>query len=264
MSTSQAQSKTTLEDLIELMATLRSEKGCPWDRKQTKASIKPYILEESYEVVDAVEKNDSQKIKEELGDVLFQVVFYAQLLKEEDQLDIYDILESVHRKMVRRHPHVFGGVELTDASEVPEIWERMKHMEKTERNSVLDDVPNDLPSLMKAQHIQSKASHAGVEWDNYQQALDKLDEEFSELRQAYEHGKPEMIEDEFGDLLFTLVSIARFLNVNPDNALRRANAKFTKRVTTIEKHLQSMQKEWKDMSPEEIARMWDAAKSETQ
>lgn len=244
------------------MATLRSEKGCPWDRKQSKDSLKPYIIEESYEVVEAVDEKDPQKIKDELGDVLFQVVFYAQLLQEEDGLDIYDIIEGVHSKMVRRHPHVFGEVNVKDADEVLVNWEQIKQTEKSsERASVLDGVPKDLPSLIKAHRIQSKVSHVGFEWENYHQVLEKLDEEFSELRQAYKHGDIEEVEDEFGDLLFVLVSIARFLDVNPDNALRKAISKFTKRFNSIEEHMQDMNKVWQDMSTEEMDRMWAEAKN---
>lgn len=262
MSTSKRQKKVTLEDLTELMATLRSEKGCPWDRKQSKDSLKPYIIEESYEVVEAVDEKDPQKIKDELGDVLFQVVFYAQLLQEEDGLDIYDIIEGVHSKMVRRHPHVFGEVNVKDADEVLVNWEQIKQTEKSsERASVLDGVPKDLPSLIKAHRIQSKVSHVGFEWENYHQVLEKLDEEFSELRQAYKHGDIEEVEDEFGDLLFVLVSIARFLDVNPDNALRKAISKFTKRFNSIEEHMQDMNKVWQDMSTEEMDRMWAEAKN---
>ena len=263
MSTSQQKKKVTLEDLTGLMVTLRSEKGCPWDRKQTKDSLKPYIIEESYEVVEAVDERDPQKIKDELGDVLFQVVFYAQLLQEEDGLDIYDIIEGVHSKMVRRHPHVFGDADVKDANEVLVNWEQIKQTEKSaERASVLDGVPKDLPSLIKAHRIQSKVSHVGFEWENYHQVLEKLDEEFSELRQAYKHGDIEEVEDEFGDLLFVLVSIARFLDVNPDNALRKAISKFTKRFNAIEQQMQDMNKAWQDMSTEEMDSLWAEAKVE--
>ncbi len=263
MSKAQQRKKVTLEDLTELMATLRSEKGCPWDRKQTKDSLKPYIIEESYEVVEAVDEKNPQNIKDELGDVLFQVVFYAQLLQEEDGLDIYDIIEGVHSKMVRRHPHVFGEVDVENADEVLVNWEQIKQTEKSaERASVLAGVPKDLPSLIKAHRIQSKVSHVGFEWENYHQVLEKLDEEFSELRQAYKHGDIEEVEDEFGDLLFVLVSIARFLDVNPDNALRKAIAKFTSRFNAIEQKMQDMNKVWQDMSTKEMDRMWEEAKSE--
>lgn len=255
------QKKATLEDLVELMATLRSEQGCPWDRKQTKDTIKPYIIEETYEVVEAVDERSPEKIREELGDLLFEIVFYAQLLKEEDGIDIYDIIETVHTKMIRRHPHVFGEVKVNNAEEVLVNWELIKKEEKkAERKSVLDGVPKHLPSLLRAHRIQSKASHVGFEWENFHQVLEKLDEEFSELRQAYKHENLEEIEDEFGDLLFVLVSIARFLHVNPDDALRKAITKFTDRFTQIERAMQTMNKDWKDLSGEEMDALWQQAK----
>ena len=253
--------KITLEDLLELMATLRSEDGCPWDRDQTKDSLKPYVIEESYEVVEAVDEQAPHKIKEELGDLLFQIVFYAQLLKEEDHIDIYDIIETVHTKMIRRHPHVFGEVSVNNAEEVVVNWEQIKQKEKaSERSSILDGVPKKLPSLLRAHRIQSRASQAGFEWENFHQILEKLDEEFSELRQAYKHGNIEEIEDEFGDLLFVLVSISRFLKVNPDNALRKAIEKFTTRFTSMEQKMQEMNKEWKDIAAEETERLWNEVK----
>lgn len=255
------QKKATLEDLVELMATLRSEPGCPWDRKQTKDSIKPYIIEEAYEVVEAVDERSPEKIREELGDLLFEIIFYAQLLKEEDGIDIYDIIETVHTKMIRRHPHVFGEVKVNNAEEVLVNWEQIKKEEKkAERKSVLDGVPKHLPSLLRAHRIQSKASHVGFEWENFHQVLEKLDEEFSELRQAYKHENLEEIEDEFGDLLFVLVSIARFLHVNPDDALRKAITKFTARFTQIERAMQTMNRDWKDLSGEEMDALWKNAK----
>ncbi len=253
------QKKTTLEDLVELMATLRSEQGCPWDRKQTKDTIKPYIIEETYEVVEAVDERNPEKIREELGDLLFQIIFYAQLLNEEDDIDIYDIIETVHTKMIRHYHVMFGEAKVNNAEEVIN-WEQIKKEEKAERKSILDGVPKHLPSLLRAHRVQSKASHVGFEWENFHQVLEKLDEEFSELRQAYKHGNFEEIEDEFGDLLFVLVSIARFLNVNPDNALHKAITKFTARFTHIERAMEAMNKDWRDLSGEEMDVLWKNAK----
>jgi tetrapyrrole methylase family protein/MazG family protein len=253
--------KITLEDLVELMAILRSERGCPWDRKQTTDSIKPYIIEEAYEVVEAVDERNPEKIKEELGDLLFQIVFYAQLLKEENGIDIYNIMEDIHTKMIRRHPHVFGEMTVKNAEEVLVNWEQIKQIEKkAERNSILDGVPKHLPSLLRAHRIQSRASNVGFEWENFQQILEKLDEEFSELRQAYKHGDLEEIEDEFGDMLFVLVSISRFLQVNPDNALKKAISKFTSRFTYIEQQMKTLRKEWKDLSQEDMDTLWKESK----
>lgn len=260
----QAPQKVTLETLVELMATLRSENGCPWDKKQTKDSIKMYLIEEAYEVVEAVDERKPVKIQEELGDVLFQIVFYAQLLSEEDQIDIYDIIQTIHAKMIRRHPHVFGDIHVKNAEEVLVNWEQIKQEEKKqERTSILDGVPKDLPSLLRAHRIQSKASHVGFEWENFQQILEKLDEEFSELRHAYKYGNIEEIEDEFGDVLFVLVSISRFLKINPDEALRKAITKFTTRFTSMEQRMQELNKTWKDMSSDDMDAFWKEAKQAT-
>ena len=253
----------TLEDLVKLMATLRSEHGCPWDKKQTKASIKPYIIEESYEVVEAVDEQDPQKIREELGDLLFQIVFYAQLLSEADGINIYDIMQTVYTKMIRRHPHVFGEATVKNAEEVLVTWEQIKQEEKkAERSFLLEGIPKSLPSLLRAHRIQSKASHVGFEWENFDHILEKLDEEFYELRHAYKHGNIEEIEDEFGDVLFVLVSIARFLEINPDDALQKAITKFATRFTAIEQQMKAMGKAWQDLTGEEMDRLWQEAKVE--
>lgn len=253
--------QVTLEDLMELMATLRSDKGCPWDKKQTKATIKPYIIEETYEVVEAVEEQNPHKMQEELGDLLFEIVFYAQLLSEEDGITLYDIMKTVYTKMVRRHPHVFGDVQVNTAEDVVVNWELIKQEEKkAERNSVLEGVPKNLPSLLRAHRILSKASHAGFEWENIDQILEKLDEEFYELRQAYKGGDIDAIEDEFGDVLFVLVSIARFMNVNPEDALQKAIKKFTSRFQHMEQRMKSDGKGWKDLSTTEMDLLWKEAK----
>ena len=261
MNATNPKEKITLEDLIALMATLRSENGCPWDKKQTKASIKPYVIEESYEVVEAVDEQDPQKIREELGDLLFQIVFYAQLLSEEDGINLYDIMATVYTKMIRRHPHVFGAVKVENAAEVLVNWEQIKQEEKkAERSSILEGVPKNLPSLLRAHRIQAKASHVGFEWENLDQILAKLDEEFLELRHAYKQGNIDAIEDEFGDVLFVLVSIARFLEINPDDALKKAITKFTRRFTAIEQKMKAQGKAWKDMTGAEMDQLWKEAK----
>jgi tetrapyrrole methylase family protein/MazG family protein len=257
-----SQKKTTLEDLVELMATLRGENGCPWDKKQTKASIKPHIIEEAYEVAEAVDEQDPRKMQEELGDLLFEIVFYAQMLSEEDGIDIYDIIKMIHTKMVRRHPHVFGDTNVKDADEVLVNWEQIKQEEKkAERDSVLEGVPKNLPSLLRAHRIQSRASNMGFEWEDTQQILEKLDEEFYELRHAYKEGDIEKIEDEFGDLLFVMVNIARFLKINPDDALQKAIKKFTTRFQQMEQQMKAKGKAWKDLTPETMELMWEEAKA---
>lgn len=256
------QRNVTLEDLIELMHVLRGEQGCPWDKKQTQDSIKPYLIEETYEVIEAVEERNPEKIREELGDLLFQIVFYAHLLSEEGQGTLYDIMETVHTKMIRRHPHVFSSVHVKNVEEVLVNWEQIKQEEKKqERSSVLEGVPRELPSLLRAHRIQSKASHVGFEWENFPQILEKLDEEFYELRQASKHGGIEEIEDEFGDVLFVLVSIARFLNINPDDALKKAISKFTSRFQSMEQQMREHGKTWQDLTGEEMDALWAAVKN---
>jgi tetrapyrrole methylase family protein/MazG family protein len=253
--------KITLEDLIKLMATLRGENGCPWDKKQTKATIKPYIVEETYEVAEAVDENDPAKLREELGDLLFEIIFYAQMMTEEDGIDIYDIMADIHTKMVRRHPHIFGDVKVSGADEVLVNWEQIKQEEKkAERNSVLEGVPKNLPSLLRAHRLQSKASNVGFQWENFQQVIEKLDEEFYELRHAYKTGDVAQIEEEFGDMLFVMVSVARFLRVNPDNALQKAIKKFTTRFQHIEQQVKASGKDWKEMSLAEMEHLWQESK----
>jgi len=254
--------KIRLEDLVELMATLRGENGCPWDKKQTKTTIRPYIIEETYEVAEAVDENDPAKLREELGDLLFEIIFYAQMMTEEDGIDIYDIMADIHAKMVRRHPHIFGDVKVSGADEVLVNWEQIKQEEKkAERNSVLEGVPKNLPSLLRAHRLQSKASNVGFQWENFQQVIEKLDEEFYELRHAYKTGDVAQIEEEFGDMLFVMVSVARFLRVNPDNALQKAIKKFTTRFQHIEQQVKAAGKDWKDMSLGEMEHLWQESKS---
>lgn len=255
------QPRVTLEDLVELMATLRGENGCPWDKKQTKATIRPYIIEETYEVAEAVDENDPVMLKEELGDLLFEIVFYAQMMREEDGIDIYDIIAGIHAKMVRRHPHIFGDTSVSGADEVVVNWEQIKQEEKKgKRTSVLEGVPKDLPSLLRAHRLQSKASNVGFQWENFQQVIEKLDEEFYELRHAYKSGDAEQLEEEFGDMLFVMVSVARFLNINPDNALQKAIQKFTRRFQRIERHVKAEGRQWSEMSVDEMETLWQEAK----
>lgn len=256
-----ANKKITLEDLVALMATLRGEHGCPWDKKQTKAMIKPYIIEETYEVAEAVDEGEPKMLKEELGDLLFEIIFYAQMMTEEDGIDIYDIMEGIHTKMVRRHPHIFGDVKVDSADDVVVNWEQIKQEEKkAERDSVLEGVPKNLPSLLRAHRLQSKASNIGFRWENFQQIIEKLDEEFYELRHAYKSGDSEQIEEEFGDMLFMMVSVARFLKINPDNALQKAIKKFTTRFQHIEQHVKTTGKQWNEMSIGEMEQLWEESK----
>src|SRR3989442_8912452 len=212
-----AMPKRSFDELVGLMTTLRGPNGCPWDRKQTLASLKPFIVEEAYEVVDAIDRNERGALAEELGDFLLQAVFVAEITREEGSFDIYDVITSIHDKLVRRHPHVFGNVEARDAEQVLVNWEKLKNEErKAENKSVLAGVPQSLPALLKASRLTEKAARVGFDWRRADDVFAKIDEEIAELRQAIEGKNPQNIHDEIGDLLFSIANIARKLGVNPE------------------------------------------------
>src|SRR6267143_734238 len=212
--------KRTFEQLVQLMATLRAPGGCPWDRKQTLPSLKPFVIEEAYEVVDAIDRDDRAALVEELGDFLLQAVFIAELTREEGSFDIYDAITAIHDKLVRRHPHVFGDVEAKDADQVLVNWEKQKNEErKAENKSVLAGVPQSLPALLRASRLTEKAARVGFDWRRTEDVFDKVDEELGELREAIRAGDESHIQEELGDLLFTIANIARKLNVNAEDAL---------------------------------------------
>src|SRR5947207_5656927 len=207
--------RRSFDELVQLMTTLRGLNGCPWDRKQTLPSLKPFIIEESYEVVDAIDRDDRLDLCEELGDLLLQAVFAAEVTREEGSFDIYDSVTAIYEKLVRRHPHVFADVEANNAEQVLVNWEKLKNEErKAENKSVLAGVPQSLPAVLKASRLTEKAARVGFDWRRTEEVFDKLDEEIAEVRQAIESGDEGKIHDEIGDLLFTVANIARKLNVN--------------------------------------------------
>jgi MazG family protein len=226
------------ERLVAIMAQLRGPDGCPWDREQSFDSIKPYLLEETYEVLDAIDKGDWPALADELGDLLLQAVFFAQMASEENKFRIDDSLDAIVQKLIRRHPHVFADGDAKTADDVKRRWDEIKADEKKSKGerprSLLDSVPRKLPALIEAQQIASKAAGVGFDWDNPEQVLDKLDEELGELARARQTGSAEELEGEIGDLLFVLVNLARFLKVDPEQALRRTNAKFRRRFLHVE------------------------------
>lgn len=227
----------TIQTLLDIMACLRNaDKGCPWDRQQTFRSIAPYTLEEACEVVDAIERDDMSGLRDELGDLLFQVVFHARMASESGWFDFSDVVRGICDKMVRRHPHVFAGAEIADADAQTLAWESHKQKEKgTISGSVLDGVPLALPALMRADKLQKKASRAGFDWPDIRGVFDKVEEEMGELRAEIEEGLDrEAIKDEAGDLLFAVVNLVRHAGAEPESALRRANRKFTKRFQQVE------------------------------
>ncbi len=249
------------EDLVSLFARLRAPGGCPWDRAQDHRSLKPYIIEEAYEVVEAIEERDPKKLKEELGDLLGQVIFNAQIAKEDGLFDIEEVISGQMEKMTRRHPHIFGRTKVKDAAEVLLNWEQIKYREKKkERPSALDGVPKHLPALLKAHRIQDKAARLGFDWEHIDGAFAKLEEELQEFSKAYAGGKKKEITDELGDILFTLVNLSRFLNVDPEGALRGTIDKFTSRFQHIEKSLKKSKKSFKDASLDEMEALWQQSK----
>src|SRR5258708_39658949 len=226
--------KRSFEELGQLMHTLRGPNGCPWDRKQTLATLKPFVIEESYEVVDAIDRDDRAALAEELGDFLLQAVFIAELTSEEGSFDIYDAVTAIHDKLVRRHPHVFGDVEANDAEEVLVNWEKLKNEErKAENKSVLAGVPQSLPALLRASRLTEKAARVGFDWRRTEDVFDKVDEELGELREAIHTGDESHVHEELGDLLFTIANLARKLHVNPEEALQAAHRKVSTRFGSM-------------------------------
>jgi tetrapyrrole methylase family protein / MazG family protein len=226
------------ERLVGIMARLRAPGGCPWDREQSFDTIKPYLVEETYEVLDAIDQRDWSGLAEELGDLLLQAVFFAQMASEEGKFRIDDSLDAIAEKLIRRHPHVFGDGDAKTADDVKRRWDEIKADEKKikgePKRGLLESVPRNLPALVEAQQISSKAAGVGFDWENPGQVLEKLDEELRELAEARETGSRGELEGEIGDLLFVLVNLARFLKVDPEQALRKTNAKFRKRFAHVE------------------------------
>ncbi len=244
------------QKLVDLMTILREQ--CPWDKKQTINSLQKYTLEEVYELMDAINKNDVQEIEEELGDVLFHTVFYSQIESEEDHFTITDVLNTVREKLIRRHPHIFGDVSVKDEEEVKRNWEAIKLKEG--KKSVLQGVPKSLPAMIKAYRMQQKAAQAGFDWNNPEDVLDKMQEELDELREAVQSGDKGDIESEFGDMLFSMVNYARFIDVDPENSLEKTNQKFKKRFLYIEQMAQKQKYNLSDVPLEQMEYWWQEAK----
>ena len=254
--------KRSFDDLVRLMTRLRGPDGCPWDRKQTLPDLKPYVIEESYEVVDAIDQNDRAALAEELGDLMLQAVFIAEITREEGSFDIYDSITAIHDKLVRRHPHVFGDVVASDAEQVLVNWEKLNQDErKAENKSVLSGVPQAMPALLKASRLTEKAARVGFDWRRTEDVLEKLDEELAELREAIAEGDAEHVHEEIGDLLFTIANIARKVNVNPEEALQSTNRKFMRRFEAMEARVREGDQNLDQLELEEMDRLWDEAKA---
>ena len=263
-------------DLVALMARLRAPDGCPWDRAQTFDSIKPYLLEETYEVVDAIDRRDFEELKSELGDLLLQVVFFSQMAAEQEHFTMDDVIQHIHTKMVRRHPHVFGDAEARTPGDVLRRWEELKaeeqrqqsggHGESTSGATLLDGMARAMPALLEAYQLNSRASSVGFDWRRIEELLEKVGEERDELRQAVAEAEPELrrqrCQDEVGDLLFVAVNVARFLGLEPETALRRANDKFRRRFGWLEARLAERGKKPAESTLEEMDELWQRSKSE--
>jgi tetrapyrrole methylase family protein/MazG family protein len=249
------------QELVQIMARLRAPEGCPWDREQTHQKLKKYLIEEAYELLEAIDDCDDAAIAEECGDVLLQVVFHAQIAEEENRFDIDDVLTTINEKLIRRHPHVFGDRAAHTADEVLRNWEADKQKEKPERESILDGIPRHFPALMRAEKMQKKAAKVGFDWERIEQVLDKFEEEWREFRQAYKDENPEEIRAEMGDLFFALVNVARYVDVESEEALHQTNHKFERRFKYIENKLKEQNRTLEESNLEEMDGLWDEAKS---
>lgn len=251
------------KDLVDIVARLRGKDGCPWDIKQTHESLLPNLLEETYEVIDAISNKDPESMKEELGDLLLQVIFHANIAAETDSFTIDDVADRVATKLVYRHPHIFQDqVNHYTADDVLVNWEKLKKKEKqmSTQTEVIESVPKVLPALMRAYKVQKKASDVGFDWDDYKPMLDKLYEEISEFEQAINSHELDKIEEELGDILFTIVNIGRFFKINPEFALTKCVEKFINRFRYIEKSALSQGKQLESMTLQELDKLWEDAK----
>jgi tetrapyrrole methylase family protein / MazG family protein len=255
------------DSLLSLMARLRGDGGCPWDREQTRTSLKPYLLEEAYEVLEAIEEASRDHLVEELGDLLFQVVFHCQIATEQGEFTMADVLDRLSEKMVRRHPHVFGDRVVNTAAEALTQWERIKHDEGSVEGaprSVLDGVPRALPALLRAQRISVKASRVGFDWPDWRAAWAKVREEVAELETAFPAADASRVHDELGDLLFAIVNVARLREMDAEDCLRVATDKFTRRFTTMEAEMRAAGRKVSEASHEDLDRAWQAVKTREQ
>jgi len=249
--------------LLELMARLRGPGGCPWDREQTRDSLKPFLIEEAYEVIEALESGQREALLEELGDLLFQVMFHTQLARELSEFSMTDVLEHLLAKMTRRHPHVFGDRTVSSAREALSQWEAIKHAEGSgegKPRSVLDGVPRNLPALLRAQRLQVKAARVGFDWQSAEAAWAKVQEEVSEANAALARGDHAKVREEFGDLLFSLVNVARLLDIDAEGGLQAAVEKFRRRFELMEAEVTANGGSLSDMPLEELDRVWERAK----
>lgn len=261
------------EQLVSLQATLRAPRGCPWDREQTHQSLRTYLLEEAYEVLEALEAGDDAQLAAELGDLLLQVVFHSQLACEAGRFDIRDVIEQIQNKLIRRHPHVFGNIRAKTSAQVLKNWEQLKAEERQAQRgmavakapaSLLDGVPRTLPALLEAHQLTRRASRIGFDWENFEGLLEKLREEATELREAQVRADRPQLEEEVGDLLFVAVNVARFLGMDPEAALKKANRKFAARFREMEQQAGNSGRRLADLSRDDLEALWNASKAKRQ
>ena len=251
------------QQLVEIMARLRGPNGCPWDREQTFDTIKSYLLEETYEVIDAIDRRDWKELATELGDLQLQVVFFSQMAAEQGSFTIEDVLERINSKLVRRHPHVFGEESASTSDQVLKRWSELKADEKGSESTtgLLEGVPRSIPALMEAYQLTSRASQVGFDWRRFEELLEKLEEELRELDEARDGAAdPARVEEEVGDLLFMVVNIARFLKLDPELALRKTNRKFRERFARVERGLSERGKSLAEADLEEMEELWQQSK----
>jgi MazG family protein len=259
------ESKNKFQDLVEMMARLRAPDGCPWDREQNYSTLGPMLIEEAYEVIEAAESENWDELRDELGDLLFQIVFYGQIGAENGHFDVYQSIARVHEKMTRRHPHVFGDEKVSSTAEVLSNWESIKAAEREQRsddNSLLAGTSSKLPALLEANQLTTKAARVGFDWQSGNDIFTKLEEEIRELKEEVDRAERDQdaIADEIGDLLFVITNIARWYGVEPESALKGANRKFRRRFGHIEKRLGEQGIAWTDTSLAQMDEFWDEAK----
>lgn len=253
--------KKNFDDLVELSRYLRSPEGCPWDREQSLDSVTPYIIEEAFEVVQAIDQKDKDEIIEELGDLFFQVIFASQIASDEGEFDISDVIDRLHNKLVRRHPHVFGDEKAKDAEEAIKTWHKQKLKEKSRKRRLLE-IPQTMPSLLRAHRVSEKASQVGFDWKSVDEVLPKVKEELSELQVEIENNNREGIEKEWGDLVFSLVNLGRHLKLDSEKTTHRAIDGFISRFSKVEDKAEDKGKQLSDLTIEEMDELWEEVKSE--
>ena len=264
MKTVEDKSTSLFNELVELMRKLRSKDGCPWDKEQNHSTLKPHLVEEAYELLDAIDTGDPDKLKEELADLFFHIIFHCQIAKEKKEFDIGGVMALCLDKMTRRHPHVFGDATAATPEEVIHQWEQIKKKEKgyEERRFIVDGLPKHLPALQKAQKLQKKVAKVGFDWTNINDVIAKVDEELAEVKEAISENKPENIEEEVGDLLFSIVNLSRFLKLDTENVLHKTIYKFVERFKKVEMELAAMGKDIEKCTLEEMDAIWNKIKNE--